>query len=450
MALTGLQIITDRTEYSRFEPGKEIIRARVIPTPTTGLAGETVGVRLVRRDGGVVASTTVTFDGDAPKGTIVELDTRATDADGIPAVVRGEYTVEASQDSIAASAPIHVSVITAEKMRRGYCQGAPLYSSAIMAPKKQPSAVTGVTITSISERTKPGVYALAYNRTDGTLSWAGGIPIELNTGNREEILLDTLGNYIEVNIDHFELPATDAAEGILVDRQAMSDDHIRQQVNIAIDGVETALRVAIEPMRVATEPYYSNPQPGQYFDRKAPALAYYRNDFNQRGLAWHLDLPVQQVQKVSLVEGYMGNTRALEIASGALAANKTSGALDVLPYNSQYSYLYTFFVGINFWGVRDFIADFWRYIAVAGIDTMPGDVLQMVGYNAAVTLLTTAGQAFRGGATSESISKDGVSRSASYQPQGVYGAAITEYKDWLKTNTPKLRNRYRGIPCVVL
>jgi hypothetical protein len=450
MALTGLQVITDRTEYSRFEPGKEIIRARVIPTPSTGLVGETVDVRLVRRDGGVVASTTVTFDGDAPKGTIVDMDTRATDADGIPAVVRGEYAVEASQGNLKTGAPIHVSVITVEAMKRSYCQGAPLYSSAIMAPKKQPSAVTGVTITGISERTKPGVYALAYNQTANTLSWAGGIPIELNAGSREEILLDTLGNYIEVSLDHFDLPGADASEGILVDRQAMSDDHIRHEINIAVDEAETALRVSVEPMRIATEPYFSNPQPGQYFDRKAPALSYYRNDFNQRGLAWHLDLPVQQLQKVSLVEGYMGNSRALEISSGALAVNKTSGALDVLPYNSQYSYLYTFFVGINFWGVRDFIADFWRYIAVAGIDTMPGDVLKMIGYNAAVTLLTTAGQAFRGGATSESISKDGVSRSASYQPQGVYGAAITEYKDWLKTNAPKIRNRYRGIPCVVL
>lgn len=449
MALSGIQIVTDREEYSRFESGKEIIRARVILTPSTALQGEVVTVRLVRADGGIVATTSVTLTGDYPKGTIVELDTRAT-IDGIPAVVRGNYTVEASQGGLAASVPIHIAIITVEEMKRGFCQGAPLYSSMVMAPKRQPSAVTGVTITGVSERTRAGVHALAYNHDNNTLSWAGGIPIELSQSSRDEILLDPSGNYIEVAIDHWELPTSNAEEGILIDRQVLNDEFLRHEISAAADQMETELRVFVEPMRIATEPYFSAPAPGEYFDRKAAPLAYYRTDFNQRGLAWHLSMPYQQLQQVSLLEGYMGNSRALQISSGALAANKTAGIVDVLPYNSEYTMLYTFFVNINFWGVREFIADFWRYKAIAGIDTMPGDVVKAIGYTAAIGILTIAGQAFRAGATSESISKDGVSRSASYQPQGVYGAAITEYKEWLKTNTPKLRNKYRGIPCVVL
>ena len=116
-----------------------------------------------------------------------------------------------------------------------------------------------------------------------------------------------------------------------------------------------------------------------------------------------------------------------------------------------YSYLYTFFMSFNFWGVREFIPDFWRYKGIAGIEEdTPGDILKLVGMIAAISILITAEQAYRAGTTSESISKDGVSRSQSYNSKGIYDTTIAEYKEWVKSNAPKLRNLYRGLPCVVM
>jgi hypothetical protein len=159
------------------------------------------------------------------------------------------------------------------------------------------------------------------------------------------------------------------------------------------------------------------------------------------------------VQKVDKIEGFMGNTKALIIGSGALAVQRKTGEINVLPFDSSYSFLYTFFVQMRFWGFREYIADFWRYTAVVGLPEAPPEVLKLVGYVAAVTLLTIGGQGYRGGFSSESNSKDGVSRSVSYTASasfGIYSATIVELKEWIKVNGPKIRAQHRGIPTVVL
>jgi hypothetical protein len=115
--------------------------------------------------------------------------------------------------------------------------------------------------------------------------------------------------------------------------------------------------------------------------------------------------------------------------------------------------MYTFFQQINFWGYREYIADFWRYIAVAGLPETPADILKLVGYKAAVSILTIAGHAYRGGFSSESTSKDGVSRSVSYTASasyGIYSATIENNEKWIKENAPKLRTQYRGLSMVTL
>ena len=450
MALTSLQIDTDRAEYSRLEPLRSVVRARVIPAPATGLSGETVVVSLVKQ-GVAIWSTPVTFDGDASKGAVIPIDlTDIKDANGDTHINRGTYAVEAVQGELAASKTFSVALITAAEMRKSYCQGLHLVSGYKLAAKRQPSAVTGVTITDVSKGTRAGVKALAYDSAAKTLAWDGGpvIPCE---GSENEILIGAKGNWIEVDIDPFSLPETDAAEGILLAEESLDDDFLRREIEKATQEAEIRLKVNLEPTRVATEPYFSNPGQGEYYDSKAAPVMFQPRDFNLRGLTWQLQLPCNQVSQVSAVEGFIGNTQALTITSGALSVNRKSGVLSILPYNSQYSYLYVFFAGLNFWGYREFIPDFWRYKATIGIEEKtPGDILKLVGYIAAASVLTTAEQAYRAGTTSESNSKDGVSSSRSYNAKGIYDTTIQEYKDWVKENAPRLRNQYRGIPCVVM
>ena len=454
--LTSLSLFTDRSEYSRFETTRAVIRVRVVPNPAAGLSDETVTVTLKRKTGEVVTSQVITLTGDAPKGQIVEIDLREVkDENGIPLCIRGDYEVEASQDGgPSASVSVRVALITVEAVRTTYCRGVTLYSSEILRPVKQPVLVTGVTITNASKSVKDKSYILSYDKDAGTLSWAGGAAVTLDASVTTEILPDTVGGYVEVSIDHFELPDATVDETIFIDNEKMTDDAIRDLLEQAIAETENdILKVYLEPMRIATEPYYSAPKDGQYFDKKVDTLAFYSHDYNLQALAWHLNLPVSQLLRVDRIQGFMGNTAALEINNGAFAINRASGTVDVLPFNNQYSYLWTWFVNQRFWGVRSYIADFWRYQGMAGLEVCPPDVLKLVGYVCAVTILTIAGQAYRGGYSSEATSKDGVSRSVSYTASAIYGiysATITEYKEWLKKNQSRIGRMYRGIQMVVL
>ena len=461
--LTGLSLRLDKSEYSRHEPQRSSIRVRVVPVPNTGLA-DTVMLAIRRKGGPVIFTQQVNLDGNLPKGQIATIDlTAIKDADGIPLAIRGDYQLDAyspadgyTDPNIAglqtASADFRISLITIEQMRKGYCFGAPLYASDTPAPLRQPVVVTGVTIDEVSEGTAPGVHSLAFDQANNTLSWSGGQAVTI--GSSQEILPDQYGGYVQVTIDDFDLPAADASEGILIDKEKMPDETIRDEIEKAIAQAEnTDLKVFLEPYRIATEPFFSDVPAGNWYDRKVSPVMFTRRDFNINGMDWHLDIPVQQLLKIDNLVGYMGNTQALNISSGAFAVNKRSGMLDVLPYNSQYSYLYTFFTQLRFWGVREFIADFWRYSGVAGLETCPADVLKMIGYTAAVTILTVAGQAYRGGYSSESNSKDGVSRAVTYTASatyGIYSASITEYKEWLKINLPRLQNQLRGVLGIVL
>lgn len=451
MALTGISIHLDKPEYSRLETDRSVIRARVIPSPATGLVSETVVVSLYKK-GVPIYSTPVIFNGDATKGQVVEIDLKTIkDADGVTLVSRGKYDVVAEQLDVSTRETTSVALITAAEMRKTYCQGLHLVAGYKLAAKKQPAVVTGVTITNVSKSSKAGLQALVYNATDSTLQWGGGPATTLTDTSDSEILLDAKGAYIEVAIDHFNLPAADASEAILIDQDGLDDDFLRREIEKATQEVELALKVFLEPTRVATEPYYSNPEQGEYFDALAEPVAFYEKDFNLRGMSWQINLPLHQVGKVTNVAGFIGNTECLEILSGATSVVRKSGVVNVLPYNGSFALYYNFYMGINFWGPREFIPAFWRYKAVAGIDeTTPGDILKMVGYSAAASILVTAEQAYRAGINSESISKDGVSRSVSYNAKGIYDTTVQEYKDWIKGNAPKLRNLYRGIPMVTL
>lgn len=451
MALSSIEVHLNKTEYSRYESGRSIVKARVIPTPSASLTSESV-VIAIEKKGIPIATKTIVFTGNYPKGSVIEFDlNQINDADGTSHINRGEYTVTATQNTVIGSDSFKVAIITSDEMRRTYCQGLHLVSGLKVAPKKQPIIVTGVKITSVAKDTKRGIVSLVFDKTAMTLQWGGGVPILITEENETEILPDSKGRYIEVEIDYYSLPDSSVAEGILLDAEELTNEFIQAEIEKATQESEAMLKIMLEPTRMATEPYYSNPKQGEYFDALASPQSFYEKDFNMRGMGWHISLPYHQVSKVTELAGYIGNTKALEISSGAVSVNRKTGVADILPYNSQYAMYWTFFLGINFWGVREFIADFWRYKAVIGInEKIPAEVIKVVGYIAAISILTTAEQAYRAGITSESISKDGVSRSISYNARGIYDTTIQEYKEWIKLNVPKFRNLYRGIPCVVI
>jgi hypothetical protein len=445
-----IDVTTDRNEYSRFEPGRSIIKARM--QALEGAGDGKITVELRRTTGPVVATATIIVDHLQPIRKEIAFDTSAIiDTDGIPTCVRGQYEIHVTSGDIAAtSRPFYISVITVPEFRSTYLKGLPLLSSNVLAARKQPSSVTGVTIVRVSEGSRPGFKPLLFSAASRSLSWNNGPAITITSS--DEILPGSLGDYVEVEIDDFILPNDDASESILIDKDTITDEDLRREIERGVDEVEHDLDMNIEPLRVATEPYYSNPEPGEWFDKKQQPVAYYSRDFNMRGMGWHLDLAINQLLKVDKVEGFIGSDRVLQISSGAYTCQKKAGMLDVMPYSGQYVVNYLFFVQMQFWGNREFIAGFWRWKGKAGIDHMEGDLMRALAYKAAIPVLIKAGQAARDGITSLSTSKDGVSvsQSAAGGAGGLYGAAVTEYKQWLDTNMKQTIKRYRGLSMVVL
>lgn len=450
MPVAALKVIIDREEYSRFEPSRSVVRARVLPSPATGLA-DAVTVDLCRKDGIVLATQTVLFAGDQLKGAVVMFQLAdIKSSDGYPTVVRGDYTIKATCGDVSGSAPFIVSIITVEELKAGYCRGMSLYSREIMAPRKQPSLVTGVTIKTVSSGSSPGLYILKFT-APATLQWNDGPAVSIEDGLTSEILPDASGAYIEVRVDSFDLPAGNATEGILIDQETLTDAALRSEIQRAVSELENRIIDSpVEPLRMATEPYFSNPAEGEYYDKLAQPAAFYRKDvFNMQSKAWHVSMPYQQLNKVYRMEGYVGDEKSLDVSEGVFKCNVRQGIVEVLPASSTYTYFMTFFSQLDYWGIREYIADFWRYTALIGLRDLDPDLIKAIGYSAAIPVLTSAGMAARGGYQSVSISKDGVSQSSSTS-KGLYSAAVDEYKEWLNDNRQRLATRYKGLTMVTL
>jgi len=80
-------------------------------------------------------------------------------------------------------------------------------------------------------------------------------------------------------------------------------------------------------------------------------------------------------------------------------------------------------------------------------------LLELIAKKAAMDILTIAGQAFRGGFSSSSISRDGVSESVSYTASatfGIYSATIEDYRKWIEANLVEFRGAFRGPNMIVV
>jgi hypothetical protein len=452
--ITSLKIRADRAEYSRLEPARSVLNLRVVSDDAGPVTVE------ITRNGVVLATEEIAAV--ALVGGTASFDLKVIADDGFPLFTTGEYEVVATSGEVTASTPFIVSILTAECLKTSYCAGLPLKQTDIITAVKQPSLITGVTIGQSSNGTMPGIYLLTFTAaiaadaeadppilaSPATLRWNNGAVVEVSDFPGSEILPDDRGDYIEVDIDPFNFPDAAAAEGIILDYAKIDDATIRQEIRNAVAEIERCIGTFLEPKRAATAPYYDST-----YDILVQAAHFYRREaFSQSSLSWRINLPYTHVQQMSILEGYFGGNKVLELSHGVFAINHNAGSVEILPQAAELSYIITFFTQLNYWGIRESITDFWRYKAIIGLRDVgaKADLLKAVGYVAAIPILTVAGQAARGGRQSESMSKDGVSRSSSFGQGGVYGATIEQNQKWLDANKGRLRQRYGGFSMAVL
>ena len=160
-----------------------------------------------------------------------------------------------------------------------------------------------------------------------------------------------------------------------------------------------------------------------------------------------IQFPFPQILEIEQLFGAVANVRVVHINPEWIEFASMNGYTQLVPFNTELAFDFVGLIWVEALHNAVPIPNFWHYNMTVGLRDTPGDMLELLNKQAAISILTVAGQAFRGGFSSQSISRDGISESVAYTSSAIYGiysASIEEYKTWIKENVVSIRSRYRG------
>jgi len=480
MAIISLTLVeTDLEEYSQYERTKDTVTVLVRGTPAAPINGDeiTIELRKARRNRDyTIAQTTYEFDGSVTDFDTVgveiefELNSILSSPDLFRLAKAGQYFIYV-YDSVASttnesSDDFDVSLITVDRMKREFLFGIDLQSSEIRTWKLPPRTITGVTLLEVSRNHPLAFFPLSYT-IEGTsryLSWGEGGPgVSITPDTKQTYILPTAvgQEYILIEVDARYTPAASCQELLLVEESDLSNETIRSYIKAAADQIENSeLQVLLEPTRCVTDidptqitfsPHNLSPiLLDADWDKVTSPVTYYLQDRND----WiQIKFPFRRVLSVDQLFGMTGNTRIVDINLEWLELSETSGYGQLVPLNQEIAWDFLGLVFVTGVAGARCLPNFWHYSALVGLRDVPGEVLQWLGREAAIPILTVAGQAFRSGVSSMSLGRDGISESVSYTSSAIYGiysASIEDHRRWIRENGQKIRDKYRGIPLAVI
>lgn len=473
MTINFTHVYTKKKEYSEFEPNNRTIDIVVFFDRSLIALNDSFTVEAIKAKGDrdvVVLSSSYIFTSVPPVDYVtVSLDMRnAVDSDGIRLMTRGMYFIRATDVSnplnLMESPEFKVSIITADYIRSMWLYGVSILASDVMMPNHQPRKVLGVTITGVSGKHPAIPCVLNLQVQDGKkyLSWARGQLIEVEVTHpayplKDYFLPGEIGLAgININVDPFSLPDTDAQETIVIDSAKFDNDKISDLIDQAADLIENSmLQIFLEPTICVSEidpsKYAGDDLPiNDDYDRITPAISYFGVSPNH----WiNIQFPFQHLQRIDYLAGAIAQNKVVQVRTEWAEKDYLSGFVQLVPLHLEMVFAYFGLAWVpSLWGIRD-LPNFWHYRAVAGLRTIPGDIMELLGRQAAISILSIAGQAYRGGFAGQSISRDGISESVSFTASamyGIYSAYIQDHTNWINQNLPTLRNKYRGIVMRVL
>jgi len=502
MALTNLKIYLDPPvirgtqlpfdgliEYSKNETGREIVTLWVIPTPNdANVVGEQITVRMMkaRRDRNeevVQARRTYTFTGPVPvEGVSFSWDLRRvvySTEDPFNVIRRGNYFFEVEHSggptypsgTNATSEDWRATVMTTDRLEKEWLRGATRRSNDDRAVRFQPKELNGVWVIEVSRNHPLDIFELElvpdkHSTVNWSLSWNRGeiVPIDMRIpeGIHQQLILpDRWGtHYIVVQVDPRKLPTTHTTERLMIDRELIDRDSLRRWIDEEADWLEqTFLYTPIEPALCVSDFTLRNltpstglipppaPLPENFdYDLFGPPIMY------KPPTAGHwigLDVPWGKPIKWEYLVGALEHTRIVDIRPDWI--QPASGRrIHLLPYNQSLAYS---FIGLMYvHAIRGPVElpSFWRYRYWAGLkdEKTPMDIIQVIGLRAGAQALAVLGQMFRGGFSSQSVSRDGVSESVSYTASamyGIYSATIEAFNKRLEKLEPQVKRKYFGI-----
>lgn len=471
-APTSLEAVVDLEEYSRFEVERNTITVTITPGGAGPFGGEEITVELVkaRRNRDVVAATkTLTLSDGNPHQLTFEL-AEMRDEDNCARVRRGMYFVRA----ISVTDPLidvetndfRVSLISVERLKADYLHGTDQMASDILAIRDQPVLVTGVEVISVSRAHPQSWFPLTHTyNTDGAptplithlLQWCSGPAVKVEPGRTRYVLRRNKDStdFIEVRVDYASLPTDTLSEDLLVQRAPLSDARMQAIIDQAISWVEDVeLHIYLEPTIIVTEvdpteiayasgtdvPTFVNSE----FDKRVDAITYYRAS---PGHWINIRFPYYPIQKFESLYGKVSNTRILDVALEWVEFHSRGGFVELVPFNQEIAFNFIGLVWVESLRGPLPIPNFWNFKAKVGFCDTPPILLELVAKKAAMDILTIAGQAYRAGVSSQSVSRDGVSESVSYTASAIYGiysATIEDYRKWVKETMKKMRGSFKG------
>lgn len=470
MSLSFTRVYTKKSEYSEFERDLDTVDIVVYFDKDQVQIGDsfTVELRKARRNKDEITDTqTYTFSGTPSVNYLqfqIDLPTTRT-SDSIRLVRRGWYFIhveDTSDDSnYVRSDDFKISLISVDRMREQWLHGLPLYSSDVMKPLYQPRRLSGITIVGVTYRHPAATYVLTLNVRDSEhkwLSWAGGMAQDIDLSHpiypmKEYFINGEIGTAgLRVVVDPLELPTSDVSEHITIEAAKMNDDVIQSYVDHACDFVENSdLQIFLEPTLCVSEidpaEIDSNLglNPNTDYDRITPAVSYY----GVRSGHWaDIQFPFQHLLQIDYLMGAIANNQVISVATEWAEKNSSSGFVQLVPLQMEMAFNYLALMWApSLWGIRD-LPNFWHYRALAGLREVPADLIELIARRSAISILSVAGQGYKGGYAAQSISREGVAENVSYTSSamyGIYSAYITDHRNWIEENIPKLRNKYRGI-----
>jgi hypothetical protein len=484
-APSTIEVITDATEYCRYESDRKVITAEITITGTAPFTNEPIRVQLIKdkldRDIAVYDETIIVSNSASPYTFAVSIDLCSLlDTDRIPMVRRGFYFLKV--DSVnnpaatAESPSVEVRLISTEKFISDYLFGLKLSSTELKQVKNQPVAITGVTITELSKTHPVGFADLNFSisvqglNTLRALSWNGG-PATTITAPGKYILkggssgpITVTPDYVEIRVGAISsLPSVPVVESFIVEEQRIENSTLKSYIDKAISFVENELiSCHLEPTVVITDPdptrYIFTSSSGgvvsipvnKDYDLISTALTY----FSPKKGSWiSVRFPYMSILRVNLLYGVIASVRVIDIDPSWIQPSMAGGLIQLIPFNQDVAFSYVGLIwNSSLYGPAE-LPNFWRYSIVSGLRSCPPELIDLVCKKAAIDILTVLGAALRPGIGSTSLSRDGVSQSVSYvntQKYGNFTGAIQSYQDYLKDNIPKLRAKYRGAQLVVV
>ena len=472
MALTALNVVVDLDEYSRFERERRDIVVTISPTGTL-LTGEVIVVQLMKarraRDEVAAAVEETLVPAEATPVNVTFQLHEIVDEEDVPRIRRGEYFVRVisqTNQTITDDTPdFFISMVSVARLKEDYLHGTDQMASDILAVLTQPTIVTGVEVTKVSRGHPQKWYPLSFNYgTDNgtpevitrTLSWCRGPVISITAPGVYTLRRGASQDYIQVRIRTLlTLPTQSRSEDLLVERKPLTDERIRDMITQAISWLEdSALAVYLEPTVICTEVdpdsiSFSSGSDipdlvGATWDKKVDGVTY---KAPAAGHWINFQMPYYPLIRFEELFGKLSNTRIIDIALEWVEAHEKTGFVQLVPFNQEVAFNFIGLVWVESLRGPVPLPNFWNFTALVGFRKTPPILLELISKKASMDILTIAGQAFRGGYSSQSVSRDGVSESVSYTASamhGIYSASIEEYRKFIDANIKEFRGAFRG------